>query len=115
MKAKKDINVEIGANIKREREKAGFTQEQFSELVGLGAKSLSAIERGTVGISLASFQKVCKVLAVSSDALIFGETSTRDTQELSARLERLSPAQYDIASAVLSNLLAAFALGDKEK
>lgn len=114
MKEKKDINVEVGANIKRAREKAGFTQERFSELVGLGPKSLSAIERGTVGISLTSLQKVCKVLAISSDTLIFGETPQRDTQELSARLDRLTPAQYEIAAAVLSNLLAAFALGDHE-
>ena len=29
MKEKKDINVEIGRNIQREREKAGYTQEGF--------------------------------------------------------------------------------------
>ena len=41
MKRKKELNVIVGANIKREREKAGYTQDQFSELFGIGSKSLS--------------------------------------------------------------------------
>lgn len=46
MNQKKQINSIVGQNIKREREKAGYTQERFSELIGIGPKSLSAIERG---------------------------------------------------------------------
>ncbi len=110
MKPKKDINVQIGANIKREREKAGFTQERFSEIIGIGPKSLSAIERGVVGISLPLLKKVCTVLAISSDTLIFETRPDGSTNELYERLSRLSPAQQKIASTVLSGLLEAFAL-----
>lgn len=110
MKPKKDINVTIGANIKRERERAGFTQERFSEVIGIGPKSLSAIERGVVGISLPLLQKVCTVLAISSDTLIFGTCPDKTDNELADRLARLSPAQRKIASNVLSGLLEAFAL-----
>ena len=39
----KELNILIGANIRAAREAAGFTQERFSELIGIGAKSLSAI------------------------------------------------------------------------
>ena len=49
MDSKKDINISIGGNIKKAREKAGLTQERLSELIGIGPKSLSAVERGTVG------------------------------------------------------------------
>ena len=52
MATKKEINILVGINIKREREKAGLTQDQFSEMLGIGSKSLSAVERGVVGISL---------------------------------------------------------------
>jgi len=113
MKEKKDINMEVGARIKHERERAGLTQERFSELVGLGTKSVSAIERGTVGISLSALQKVCRVLSVSSDTLLFGETAENDVQELNARLGRLSPEQFSIAEDILNKLLEAFALGEK--
>ena len=66
MQEKKQINIEIGARIKEEREKAGLTQERFSELIGLGPKSVSAFERGTVGISFTTLKKICQVLSVSS-------------------------------------------------
>ena len=58
MQDRKDINILVGANIKRERERAGLTQETFSEMIGLGPKSVSAIERGTVGVSLATLKKM---------------------------------------------------------
>lgn len=112
---KKDINLTVGANIKREREKAGYTQERFSELIGMGPKSLSAIERGTVGISLSALCRVCGVLSVSGDVLLFGEKTERQRRELTEKLERLSPEEYAIASAVLHKLLEAFALGRGER
>lgn len=86
MQEKKQINVEIGARIKEEPEKAGLTQERFSELIGLGSKSVSAFERGTVGISFTTLKK------------------------LSKRLERLSPRQYAIAKEIVLKLLEAFSL-----
>ena len=43
MQEKKQINVEIGARIKEERETAGLTQERFSELIGLGTTSVTAL------------------------------------------------------------------------
>lgn len=112
MKEKKPINIEIGQHVKMEREAAGLTQEEFAELVGLGVKHISAIECGAVGLSLATLQKVCRVLAISSDALLFGERKANDTRDLVQRLERLSPAQYRIANDVMCRLLEAFALAD---
>lgn len=66
MPEKKDLNVLIGTNIRQAREAAGYTQEKFSEMIGIGPKSLSAIECGTVGISLAALKRVCSTLSVSS-------------------------------------------------
>lgn len=110
MKEKKEINVIIGDNIKREREKIGLTQERFSELIGINTKSLSTVECGTGGISLTTLQKICKVLAISSDAILFGELPDNDLDDLSRRLKRLPPEQYAIARDVLCKLLEAFAL-----
>ena len=110
MKEKKEINILVGANIKREREKAGYTQEQFSEMIGIGSKSLSAIERGTVGVSLTLLLQICKVLSISSNALLLEDSPKNDVQSLTERLERLSPRQFDIASDIFQKLLEAFAL-----
>lgn len=107
---KKDINIEIGINIKKEREKAGFTQDQFSEMIGLGSKSLSAIERGTVGISLTTLRKVCNTLSISSDAILFPNAPENDISNLAKRLQRLTPEQYEIANSIMNKLLEAFSL-----
>lgn len=115
MQPRKDINVEIGQNIKREREKAGYTQEEFAELIGMGPKSLSAAERGVVGVSLTSLRKICRILSIPSDALIFGDSPRNDAQALTTRLERLSPAEFQIASKVMQNLFAAFALRERDE
>lgn len=114
MQDKKQINVEIGARIKEEREKAGLTQERFSELINLGPKSVSAFERGTVGISFTTLKKICQVLSVSSDQILFGQVkqNENDLSELTRRLERLSPRQYAITKEVIFKLLEAFSLDE---
>ena len=112
MQDKKQINIEIGARIKDEREKAGLTPEPFSELIGLGPKSVSAFERGTVGISFTTLKKICQVLSVSSDQILFGprEQKENDLSDLIQRLERLSSKQYNITREIVLKLLEAFSL-----
>lgn len=48
MQDKKAINIEIGQNLKFYREAAGLTQEAFAEILGLGVKHVSAMERGVL-------------------------------------------------------------------
>lgn len=112
MQEKKKLNIEIGNRIKQARENAGLTQDRFSELIGMGTKSISAVERGTVGISLSALKKICRVLSVSSDELLFGSKSENSAQELAARLERLTPEQFEITNDILNKLLEAFALSN---
>ncbi len=113
MKDKKPINVEIGQRIKQSREAAGLTQEVFAEMVGLGVKHISAIERGAVGVSLNTVCTICRVLSISSDSLLLDGGNKNDISALTARLERLSPRQYKIAEDVLNKLIEAFALQAK--
>ena len=110
MEAKKAINVEVGANIRAAREFAGYTQEQLSELIGLTPKTLSAAERGLVGVSLTTIRNICSALSISSDALIFGVAQKGDVGELVERLEQLSPAQFKLVKSTVLNLLTAFSM-----
>ena len=112
MTDKKEINIIIGANIKKARERAGMTQEQLSESIGMGVKNLSAVERGSVGISLTSLKKVCSILHVSSDELIFGAQDLNDVTALCSRLEKLTSAQFHIAEDILFKLMEAFSITD---
>ena len=110
MERKKELNVIVGANIKREREKAGYTQDQFSELLGIGSKSLSSIERGVVGVSLTTLLKICDILHVSANVILLEHSPKNNAEGILSQLEQLSPEQFDIASEMISALLKAFSL-----
>lgn len=114
MQEKKQINVEVGSNVKRKREQVGLTQEQLSEKIGIGVKSLSAIERGTVGVSLLTLRNICDALNVSSDALLFGDERSNDVSDLSSRLARMTPAQLETAREMIRVLQSAFGLNSDE-
>ena len=110
MDSKKDLNVLVGANIKREREKAGFTQDQFSELLGIGSKSLSSIERGVVGVSLTTLLRICDILHISANVLLYEQTQKNDVDGILLQLKLLNAEQFEIASDVITNLIKAFSL-----
>ena len=109
MTTKKDINILVGQNIKREREQAGYTQEQFSELIGMGCKNLSAVERGTVGISMTMLKKICDVLRISSNALLSCPGERNDVHNLAERLEQLPTEQFEVVKAVVQTMLETYA------
>jgi len=87
-----------------------MTQARFGELVGMGSKNVSAVERGQVGISVPMLLGICEVLKVSPNDLLLDKTSGNDVQLLCGRLERLSAEQFRIALDVNNSLLEAFAL-----
>lgn len=87
MRAKKEINKQIGANIKIAREEAHYTQERLSEVVGITPNHLSAIERGASGASLELIERLCQLFGVSADYLFFGKAETdSSTMELARKL-----------------------------
>lgn len=108
MDGRKDLNILIGANIKRERENAGFTQDQFSEMLGIGSKSLSSIERGVVGVSLTTLLKICDILHISANVLLYERTQMNEVDGIALQLKMLSAEQFEIASDVMKNLFKAF-------
>ena len=116
MKEKKPLNVEIGQNVKRVRENAGLTQECFAEILGLGEKHVSAIECGNAGLSLAVLRRICTLLSVPADVLLFGTDDVEDPDGRSAalelimeRLSRLPDDQFWAAKEIMDKLLAVMA------
>ena len=108
-------NLILGENIKREREKAGYTQERFSEIIDMTPNNLSAVERGVAGVSLKTLRRICEALKVSADDLLFGQREKSDGEALIRKLERLDARQMRIVQEVLSALLEAFALKKEDE
>lgn len=106
MREKKAINVKIGTNIQIARESAGYTQEKLSELIGLTPNHLSAIERGVSGASLEVLERLCLLLGISADRLIFGEACPdADILMLAQRISNMDPKRKESVKKAISALL----------
>ena len=113
MREKKEINIRIGNAIRVARERAGLTQEQFGELVSLGTKNVSDIERGVAGITVSTLKRICEKLSISSDSILFANNEKNNVQMLTERLERLTPAQYAAIETFINHVFELFACMDK--
>ena len=113
VREKKEINVKIGNQIRIARESAGLTQDRFAEMVSLATKNVSDIERGVVGVSVGTLVRICETLSISSDSILFGETSGNDAHSISDRLSNLPPEQFEIAADIINKLFEAFASSGK--
>lgn len=117
MKEKKPLNVEVGLRIKEYREAAGLTQESFAELVGLGVKHISAMECGSVGVSLSTLKRVSTVLSIPADALLFDSASISEQadqiaeiQIIISRLSRLPANKFRVVKDIMDKVLEALAM-----
>lgn len=61
---KSNINEEVGFNIRRIRERRGFSQEELAALAGLHRAYVGQIERGEKNIGLKNLEKIAKALEV---------------------------------------------------
>jgi len=75
---KKDLNIQVGESIKAVREQIGHTQERFAELVNVSAQYISDVERGNVGISVATLKKIKEATFISSDSILMGKCDYND-------------------------------------
>lgn len=60
----------IGERLKAAREKAGITQRQLAEKIGVTQKDICRWEKGERTPSLIRFSELCKSLDVSADKIL---------------------------------------------
>ena len=107
MREKKQINIEVGEQIRAVREQARLTQEQLAEAIDVSVQFVSDLERGVVGISLSTLRKLCTVLGVSSDRILFGNLSTDHAALFSLKCRNLSPEQVRLLLEIIDRYAAA--------
>ncbi len=62
----------IGKRIKKAREKKGYTQETFSEIIDVSIEHLSRIETGACRPSLGLVEKIAVALGTDEQLILFG-------------------------------------------
>lgn len=63
----------MGSRIRKQRELLGYTREQLAEKLDVSTKFCSDIELGVKGISIQTLSKLCDLLHLSADYILFGE------------------------------------------
>ena len=87
-------------------QEAGYTQDTLSEMLGMTPNHLSAIERGASGISLEALQRLCRLLGVSADRIIFGtDAPEAEALALARRISDIKPEYRQQVQELLSAIL----------
>lgn len=91
--------------IRKAREEMGYTREKFAELLDVSVSYMAEVERGRTGISVKMLVKICNVLGISADYILFGEKRT-DDEKLLEKLNRINPQYIPLLDSVITALLA---------
>ena len=91
--------------IRKAREEMGYTREKFADLLDVSVSYMAEVERGRTGISVKMLVKICNVLGISADYILFGEKRT-DDEKLLEKLNRINPQYIPLLDSVITALLA---------
>ena len=91
--------------IRKAREEMGYTREKFAEKLDVSVSYLAELERGRTGISVKMLIKVCNVLGLSADYVLFGTERTEDELRLDA-IRRIDEKYLPLLDKVVEELLA---------
>lgn len=109
--SKKEINILVGNNIRLYREKQGISREKLAELVGITPRFLADAELGFVGVSLTNLKKICEVLGVSSDRILW---CTQEEITITEKLSHIPKEYISIIEEIIQKQIEIITLATKE-
>lgn len=115
MREKKEINIQIGEQIRIAREQVKMTQEQFAERIEVSPQYISDLERGVVGISIPTLKRACVALSVTSDQILFGTASDNRNAAIEKRCRSLSDEDFAALMDIISVYCAAIKRARSER
>jgi transcriptional regulator with XRE-family HTH domain len=97
----------IEKRIQKIRQAKGYTQQQFSEMVGLSTNYLSDVERGKSSVRLGKLAAIINALECSADEVfidVIDHGYKVKSPRIAARIEALPPDEQEKVFAVLDAL-----------
>lgn len=83
----RSIAVEVGSAIRARRVAEGLSQDQLSELLGVGPEAVSRMERGVVSLTIPKLVEIANLLHCPVDAFI--PKASGSTQSGAAEIGRM--------------------------
>lgn len=91
--------------IRKAREDMGYTREKFAELLDVSVSYLAEVERGRTGVSVKMLIKICNVLGLSADYVLFGDERDTDTLLLE-KINRVESKYLPLVNKMIDEILA---------
>ena len=83
----------------------GYTREQFAEKLDVSVSYMAEVERGRTGISVKMLIKICDLLGLSADYILFGNNRENDTMILD-KIHRIDDKYIPLLNRIITELLA---------
>ena len=98
---------ERGHRLRDRRRQLRLTQEEVAELAGVNSQLVSTAETGKKALRPENIIKLCSVLEISTDYLLYGDVTRADLGPLGEKLLALSPEHYRLLEDIVDAYLAA--------
>ena len=96
---------EMGKRIAARRNELHLTQEAVAEQMDVSFQTISCVELGKQAIRLNNFIRLCQVLDVSADYILFGKRSKKQMTSLTDKISRLSERDYQMLMQFIDRLI----------
>ena len=94
----------LHTRIRKAREDLGYTREQFAELLEVSVSYMAEVERGRTGVSVKMLIKICGVLGLSADYILFGNERDTDALRLD-KIRRIDEKYLSLLDTLITELL----------
>ena len=108
MKTKNDFQRLLAQNVKRARQKLGYSQMKLAELCGMSTNYIGTIEIGARFPSASSLQKLCKALALKPYQLFLDETLEKQFEKYDLLIEVLQTLQKNVSEEIEKTIKTEF-------
>lgn len=98
---KATLNLEVGKRIRNMREHNHYTREKLAEYADISVQFLADIETGRKSMTTYTLYKMSQALHVTTDYIVYGQTSSEHSTQIVATLETLSAQEQELAEKLL--------------
>lgn len=96
---------QIGVRISNRRKQLNYTQEQIAEKMGVSIQMVSNLERGNKAIKIENLLKISEILNVSTDYILTGKHTEKDSSSVLDRISKLSDSDYKMIDMLIEYCL----------